>query len=79
MAGFGDGYVGTGQDAARGFMLSKERDAMFARSEQEKLKMKEETAAYRLGAKDSKFASMSTASEVRPAEACVPRPRGFAA
>ena len=65
MAGFGDGYVGTNADAGRAFMLSKERDKMFSRSEQEKQRMKNETAAYRLSSDGSKFSSTTSASEVR--------------
>ncbi|KAL1504284.1 hypothetical protein AB1Y20_010693 [Prymnesium parvum] len=61
---YGDGYVGNGQDSARARMLSKEREALFSRSEQEKKRMREETAAYRLGSRDSKFSSTSNSSEV---------------
>ena len=48
MAGFGDGYVGTSTDAAVGQALLKNREKMFATSEAEKAKLREETAAYRL-------------------------------
>ena len=71
MAGFGDGYVGTSTDAAVGQALLKNREKMFATSEAEKAKLREETAAYRLKGESDKFASTSNATEVLLTEATV--------
>ena len=68
---FGDGYVGTGQDGARAFALEKQRDALLKASQQEKDRLRDETAAYRLKGKDDKFASSSNAAEVRLAQETV--------
>ena len=68
---FGDGYVGTGQEGARAFALEKQRDALFKASQQEKDRLRDESAAYRLKGKDDKFASSSNAAEVRLAQETV--------
>lgn len=64
VAGFGDGYVGTSQDAHRAFALGKERERVMARANEEKQKLRLETAAYRLKDQDAKFSSSTNASEV---------------
>ena len=64
MAGFGDGYVGSSQDAHRAFALGKERERTVARANEEKQKLRDETAAYRLKNQDAKFSSSTNATEV---------------
>jgi len=49
----------------------REREAMYAASDREREAMRAETAAYRLGPTDAKFASTSSAAESQLAQATV--------
>ena len=57
------GYVGTSQDAHRAFALGQERGRVVARANEEKQKLRDETAAYRLKDEGAKFLSTTNAVE----------------
>lgn len=65
------GHGNAAADALRAQSGQREREAMFAASEQERERMRAETAAYRLGATDQKFSSTTTATESQLAQATV--------
>ena len=71
MAQFGQGYVGTSSDAAAGESLKKKREQLFANSEEEKRKLTQETAAYRLKGESERFSSTSNSTEVQLTQATV--------
>ena len=71
MGDFGQGYVGTSGDAAVGQSLEKKRAKLFAASDQEKRRLAQETAAYRLKNEGDKFSSSSNAPEVSLSQATV--------
>ena len=68
---FGQGYVGSSADAAVGSMLEKKRANLFAASEEQKRKIKEESAAYRLKGEGEKFSSSSNSVEMSLAHSTV--------
>ena len=61
---FGDGYVGTGEDASRGRALEKQREAMFAAGNREKQREMDITKEYRLKKSDEKFESTTNTTEM---------------
>ena len=58
-------------EGARAQSGQRNREALFAASKCEREKMSAETAAYRLGATDAKFATTTTATESQLAQATV--------
>ena len=65
------GYVGSNADASRRQFLEKARESMFERSEQEKKRMSDETAAYRLQSTGDKFSSSTSTADSALAQATV--------
>jgi hypothetical protein len=65
------GHGNAAADALRAQSGQREREAMFAASEQERERLRAETAAYRLGATDQKFSSTTIATESQLAQATV--------
>eukprot|EP00967_Tisochrysis_lutea_P148744 scaffold284635_cov30-Tisochrysis_lutea.AAC.1 len=65
------GHGNAAADALRAQMGQREREAMFAASERERERIRAETAAYRVGATNEKFASTISASESQLAQATV--------
>jgi hypothetical protein len=67
----GPTFSASAGDGAAASRLEKQRDALFAQSDQVKRKLAEETASYRLKSEGDRFSSSSNAAEVALSQATV--------
>lgn len=69
--GMSQGFVGSSSDGSRASREEKDRANLFARSEEQKNALKNETAQYRLKAEGDKFSSSTNAPDVALQQATV--------